>query len=676
MTPMRVRPGCLALRCCSPGGCAAEKANGRPWIHKLDIEGVKSVKAKDSEVEARARRDELDAASHKHYLDPFERRRRQEAHRGLLRRARLLLRQGHRGRGQAGQGRQGGRRPLRRRRRAGHQDRQGHRRRARRHRTRRRRQIQQQARASSSSAATSSITASTSSRRARSTDAPQAARLRLGRGQRRGRGRSRRASWPTSSSTSRPGRWRPSARLRCAATTPSTASSSSSTPTSAQASVRSARCSKTRAAALQPRRLLVGEGGVRARSDDPELADVIITRARGHVPRAAPRRRHRLRVDALRRARRGAVHEAQLPRRAAHAPAAARARLGVLVNPASIGAPTGGPTQRPVADRGGDASRSPTFSRRWYELKWPSATTSASTTRISTTGRAPASALTRGFGTTASTSGSRTTSTSSLFFNTDPAILGRSARWRRSSTATPIPIASAGCSRTSRSTCATSRCRRTTASTSAPRSRRAASTPAAPFNYEKLAPELRLYAPLGRRVTLAGARRVRPALRAGRRRQRRSRGASSSADPIRIAASTTTACRCRCRRISRRAPICRSAAIRCCSLQGELRVDVVQAVRQLVRRWPRSSTPATWRRRRPTPASRRCWRRRRPSRAASASTGRCPSCRPASISQAAHRRRRRAALQDGHRHRPRRPRRAAQPHAPCEPDGTPNADPG
>ena len=54
------------------GGCAAEKANGRPWIHDLKIEGVKSVKKK--ELRSRIALDDTSwiPLSPKHYLDPFE----------------------------------------------------------------------------------------------------------------------------------------------------------------------------------------------------------------------------------------------------------------------------------------------------------------------------------------------------------------------------------------------------------------------------------------------------------------------------------------------------------------------------------------------------------------------------------------------------------------------------
>ena len=54
------------------GGCAAEKANGRPWIHDLDIEGVKHVKLKDLRSKIALDDTSWVPLSPKHYLDPFE----------------------------------------------------------------------------------------------------------------------------------------------------------------------------------------------------------------------------------------------------------------------------------------------------------------------------------------------------------------------------------------------------------------------------------------------------------------------------------------------------------------------------------------------------------------------------------------------------------------------------
>jgi translocation and assembly module TamA len=53
-------------------GCAAEKANGRPWIHSLEIEGVKGVSAKDLKSKIALEKTSWIPLSPKHYLDPFE----------------------------------------------------------------------------------------------------------------------------------------------------------------------------------------------------------------------------------------------------------------------------------------------------------------------------------------------------------------------------------------------------------------------------------------------------------------------------------------------------------------------------------------------------------------------------------------------------------------------------
>ncbi|MCA1662754.1 MAG: BamA/TamA family outer membrane protein, partial [Myxococcales bacterium] len=54
------------------GGCAAEKANGRPWIRDLKIEGVKRVKEKDLKTKIALEDTSWIPLSPKHYLDPFE----------------------------------------------------------------------------------------------------------------------------------------------------------------------------------------------------------------------------------------------------------------------------------------------------------------------------------------------------------------------------------------------------------------------------------------------------------------------------------------------------------------------------------------------------------------------------------------------------------------------------
>ena len=50
-------------------GCAAEKANGRPWIHDLKIEGVKGVKEKDLRDKIALEDTSWIPLSPKHYLD-------------------------------------------------------------------------------------------------------------------------------------------------------------------------------------------------------------------------------------------------------------------------------------------------------------------------------------------------------------------------------------------------------------------------------------------------------------------------------------------------------------------------------------------------------------------------------------------------------------------------------
>ena len=53
------------------GGCAAEKANGRPWIHDLTIKGVKQVKEKELRSKIALEDTSWVPLSPKHYLDPF-----------------------------------------------------------------------------------------------------------------------------------------------------------------------------------------------------------------------------------------------------------------------------------------------------------------------------------------------------------------------------------------------------------------------------------------------------------------------------------------------------------------------------------------------------------------------------------------------------------------------------
>ncbi len=193
----RVEPSCF--RCSlAVGGCAAEKAERPPLDPRpRRLKASRASKPNDLKSKIALEKTSWIPLSPKHYLDPFAGRRRQEAHRGLLRRARLLLRARHQRRGQADQGRQGGRHPARRRRRA------------------RRRKIndahRRWARPASGPRRRSSIAASSCScprawfrsrqvprAEGRARDAAAQARLRLGRRQRRGRRRPRRASRPTS----------------------------------------------------------------------------------------------------------------------------------------------------------------------------------------------------------------------------------------------------------------------------------------------------------------------------------------------------------------------------------------------------------------------------------------------------------------------------------------------
>ncbi|HEY2743809.1 MAG TPA: POTRA domain-containing protein, partial [Polyangia bacterium] len=68
-----MRRGAIAwLSLLLAGGCAAEKADGRPWIHSLKIDGVKHVKAKDLKSKIALENTSWIPLSPKHYLDPFE----------------------------------------------------------------------------------------------------------------------------------------------------------------------------------------------------------------------------------------------------------------------------------------------------------------------------------------------------------------------------------------------------------------------------------------------------------------------------------------------------------------------------------------------------------------------------------------------------------------------------
>ncbi len=52
-------------------GCAAEKADGRPWIHHVDIDGVKHVSKKDLKSKISLEATSWLPLAPKHYLDPF-----------------------------------------------------------------------------------------------------------------------------------------------------------------------------------------------------------------------------------------------------------------------------------------------------------------------------------------------------------------------------------------------------------------------------------------------------------------------------------------------------------------------------------------------------------------------------------------------------------------------------
>ena len=207
------------------------------------------------------------------------------------------------------------------------------------------------------------------------------------------------------------------------------------------------------------------------------------------------------------------------------------------------------------------------------------------------------------------------------------------------------------------------------------RSRRAASTPAARSPTRRCCPELRLYVAARQARHLRHARRVRPDLRARRSSARRSRVASSWAGPIRIAASTTTACRCRCRSAFRARPICRSAAISCCCCRASC-ASTSSSCAATGSASPRSSTPATWPRRRRTSSLEAVLAPSPTNPGGICGNGQTPrlSSTVAAL-QAAHRGRRRAALQDGHRDHPRRRRRARQSHGAVRDRRTPNPDP-
>jgi len=66
------RRGLLWLSLLLVSGCAAEKANGRPWIRHLRIDGVKSVKESDLRDKIAVEQTSWIPLSPKKFLDPFE----------------------------------------------------------------------------------------------------------------------------------------------------------------------------------------------------------------------------------------------------------------------------------------------------------------------------------------------------------------------------------------------------------------------------------------------------------------------------------------------------------------------------------------------------------------------------------------------------------------------------
>jgi translocation and assembly module TamA len=65
------RQGALWLWLLALAGCATEKADGRPWVHDLKLEGVKSVKEKDLRSRIALEATSKVPLSPKKYLDPF-----------------------------------------------------------------------------------------------------------------------------------------------------------------------------------------------------------------------------------------------------------------------------------------------------------------------------------------------------------------------------------------------------------------------------------------------------------------------------------------------------------------------------------------------------------------------------------------------------------------------------
>ena len=67
----RSAPLLLLLLALAPGGCAGEKAEGRPWIHGLSFPGLKSVSKSDLKKKLKVQKTSWLPFAPKHYLDPF-----------------------------------------------------------------------------------------------------------------------------------------------------------------------------------------------------------------------------------------------------------------------------------------------------------------------------------------------------------------------------------------------------------------------------------------------------------------------------------------------------------------------------------------------------------------------------------------------------------------------------
>ena len=233
--------------------------------------------------------------------------------------------------------------------------------------------------------------------------------------------------------------------------------------------------------------------------------------------------------------------------------------------PASIGGTDRRTVERPVAARRARPSRSPTSCGAWLELTWLVGYDVGIDYAYQYHGPRTSSASTRPSGTSASASGSRTTFSFLLFFNTDPALLddpragGAAVRLHQS--LSPRLVAGGPRARPARPAAR----RRTRAPTSALTLEEGGVYAGGAFAYEKMhARAARSTCRSARARDAGGARRVRADLHAGRPRQpdhaallpRRARLAPRLQLRSPVAAGAVGAIRAR--------PICRSAAIRWC----------------------------------------------------------------------------------------------------------------